>query len=232
MSDVISTYATRVRHAVTAAALVLFIGATAAAASATTGFDALPIGKNVTYHITVSMQRPELAGGSSSTDEYVKIARPSIQEFDITVNGQPAGSIFLDVNGNPSIPASLQQPMAPFLEIGLLTRGAPTPLTPNASWAAQLPVPLGDGNSDNVAVVANVTQFAPQGNAMQASGQNMTEVQPGIRRDPTDVSYTAQMRFTPDHVIGFASSSLSVVVHQGRFRTKHIAQNWTLSLAN
>jgi hypothetical protein len=213
---------------IVAAATSFFL--TTGFASAASLFGDLPVGKALTYHITAQSSKPAADGGSSSTDTYVQFTRDTPSSFAVRVNGAPAGELGVSPEGNPVIPQQLKKPLAPFEEIGLLLRGAPNPLAQNAGWATNVPVPL-DDTTDQVTAAVTVTQFGPAGVTIVAGGQNSADVQRGLRDHPADVNFNAALHFNPNHVLAYANSNLSVVMHLGAFRTKHVSNSWTLSLA-
>jgi len=202
----------------------------AAPAWAASALAAMPVGQSVNYHITTHSDKPPVAGGATSTDNYVRIARASATTFNVQVDGAPAGQIMLNPDGSLNVPASLKKVMAPFGEAGLLMRGAPAPLAPASSWAATVPVPLGDA-TDNVTATVGVSQYGANGATIVANGQNATEVKPGLREHPADVDYSATLHFNAAHVLTSANRTISVAVKKGAFRTKNSSNSWTLALA-
>jgi hypothetical protein len=200
-------------------------------AQAASALEAMPVGLTVNYHITTQTNKPPVEGGQHSTDNYLRIARTSATTFNVQLNGAPAGQLTVGGNGSLNVPPQLRSVFAPFREIALLMGGAPQPLAPNSSWAANVPIPMGS-SSDNVATVMNVSQFSPSGANVVANGQNSTTVRPMIRQHPADVNFNASMSFNNARMLTFANSNISVAVRAGRFRTKHSSSSWTISLAN
>lgn len=214
-----------------AGALVLGLSlAVAAPASAASPLAAMPVGQSVNYHVTTQSDKPPVAGGATSTDNYVRIARASAATFNVQVDGAPAGQITVNPDGSLDIPPSLKKVLAPFGEAGLLMRGAPQPLAPNGSWAANVPVPLGDA-TDNVTATVSVAQLGANGATITANGQNATEVKPGLRAHPADVDYSATLHFNAAHMLTGANRTISVSVKKGALRSKNSSNSWTLTLA-
>ena len=211
---------------VSAAVAALTHGTPAAAASP---LAAMPIGKSITYHVTAEADKPPAQGGNSSTDAYVQVKRTNASAFAVSLNGAPSGQITLNADGSLNVPSQLKKPLAPFGEVAMLMRSAPKPLAQGANWSASLPVPL-SGQTDTIAVAVGVTQFGKNGATVVANGQNETEVRPALRAHPTDVAFTATMRFGAAHLLTYATSNLSVSVKLGAFRSKHLSDDWTLSL--
>ena len=162
-----------------AALCALFFGLVAGA-SAASPLAALPVGKSANYHLTTQNVKPPIDGGASSTDNYIRFTRTAVAAFSVQVDGAPAGQITLNADGTPNVSPALKKALAPFGEIALLMRGAPQPLAPNASWAANVDVPLA-GDTDNVATTVAVAQLGASGASIVANGQNFTEVKPVLR---------------------------------------------------
>jgi hypothetical protein len=208
-----------------AAAMLWAVPAAAASALA-----AIPVSLSVTYHITTQTSKPPAEGGQQSTDTYLRITRVSATAFNVQVNGAPAGQIVLNSNGTLNVPPTLNKVFTPFGEAAMLMRGAPRPLAPNSSWAANVPVPL-SGSTDHVAATVSVTQASPTGATVVANGQNSTTVKPLIRQHPADVNFNAAMTYNNAGMLTYANSNVSVSIRAGAFRTKHVSSSWTLSLA-
>jgi hypothetical protein len=210
---------------VVVAALLWAVPAVAASSLA-----AIPVGLSVNYHITTQTSKPPAEGGQQSSDTYVRLTRASANAFNVQVDGASAGQILLNGNGSLNVPPSLKKVFAPFGEAALLMQGAPRPLAPNSSWAANVPIPL-SGSTDYVAATVSVTQASPTGATVVANGQNSTTVKPLIRQHPADVNFNAAMTYNNAGMLTYANSNVSVSIRAGAFRTKHVSSSWTLSLA-
>jgi len=191
---------------------------------------AIPVGSAVNYHVTTQTNKPPVEGGQQSTDNYVRIARTSVTAFNVQVDGAPAGQITVNSDGSLHVPSSLKNVLAPFGEMALLMHGAPQPLAPTSSWAADVPIPLA-GSTDHVAATVAVTQLSQVGAEVVANGQNATTVRPVLREHPADINFNTAMTFNQAREVTYANSNVSVVVHEGAFRTKHSGMTWTVSLA-
>jgi hypothetical protein len=190
---------------------------------------ALPIGKAVTYHITTDSVKPAAQGGETTSSTYLSITRATPATFNVTVNGAPAGQLTANPDGTMDVPDQLKKPLAPFGEMGLLMKGAPQPLAPNSSWAATVPIPLGD-TTDNVTANVAVTEFGESGATMIATGQNATDVRPLVREKQANVTYSAMMHYNTMRVLTSARSSASVAVKAGMLRKKNFTSTWTMTL--
>jgi hypothetical protein len=217
---------TRILPGALALALLLTLAAPASAASP---LAAIPVGQSVNYHLTTQSDKPEMQGGQSSASHFIRFTRISVTAFGVQIDGAPAGQITANEDGSFNIPQALKKPLAPFGEIALLTRGAPQPLAPNSSWAANVPVPLGD-ETDNVAATVAVSAMSASGATIVANGQNATSVQ-GLRSHPADVDFNATMNYNAARMLTSANSNISVSVKKGAFRSKNATSSWTLTLA-
>jgi hypothetical protein len=211
-----------------------FLGAFAVAisspliASAGSALSSIPIGRTTTYHVTT---QAVTESGPQSTSHYVKFTHTAPTSFSVSVDGAPGQTISIGPGGL-SAPPQLKNALKPFAEIGLLLRGAPQPASVNASWTANLPVPV-EGNTDNVPVTMTVTQASHTHATIVGSGGNSTDVRPGVRQFPTDVSVTSNIGLGPNFTIASATSNVSIVVHVGRLgRDKKFSSSWTISAVN
>lgn len=210
-----------------AAALALWLAA-ASAAYAASPLAAIPIGTSAAYHVTTESTSPD--SGSKSSSHNVKFIRASTTTIHVHLDGAPAGDITIESGGSVDVPPSLQDVLKPFGEVATYMRGAPAPLSPSSSWAANLPVPI-EGTTDNVAVVLTVTTINYNGSTIVGNGANTAEVRPGLREFPTSVSVKTTMQFTPAHTLGSATRGINIVVHTGRLgvREKNASDSWTIT---
>jgi hypothetical protein len=211
--------------AATIACVAFMLPVSAAAASP---LAALPIGSSIKYHITT--QSVSQDGSQQNSSHFVRFKRVAESAIQVTLDGAPAGEITIGNGANVQIPPGLQSVLAPFREIALYMRGAPRPLSANASWAATLPVPIKD-QTDDVAVVLSVTNFGMSGATVVAKGGNSTDVQPRLRSFPADVSVHASLQFSAGKVLTSASRTVSIDVKVGRFgaRQKHGGDTWSVT---
>jgi len=210
-----------------AAVLGLWL-ATTPAARAASPLASIPIGASAAYNVATQSNSPD--SGPHSSSHNVRFIRASATTIHVHLDGAPAGDITVTDGGSVYIPPNLQTVLKPFGEVALYMRGAPGSLSPNSSWAANLPVPI-SGTTDNVAVVLSVTTINYNGATVVGNGGNTTEVQPGLRAFPTSVSVKTTMQFTPAHTLGSATRGINIVIHTGRFgvREKNASDSWTIT---
>jgi hypothetical protein len=199
------------------------------AASAAPGIASLPVGQSVRYHVTTNTSKPPAAGGSSSTDHFILLTRSAPAAFAVVVDGAPSGTIAVDPSGGLSIPPNLQSVLKPFGIVAKLMRGAPSPIAAGSSWAATVPVPLGD-TTDNVTAFVHVVNLGPGGISVAASGQNATEVQAGLREHNAQVDFSASIAFDARRVLTNASGSITADVHKGLLRNKTGGDTWSITI--
>lgn len=209
-------------------ALVALVAIAAVPASAASPLSAMPVGTSVKYQVATQSSSPD--GGQQSSSHVVAFTRTAPAAIAVSIDGAPQGTITLSAGGSPSIPPNLKTALAPFGEIAAYMKGAPQPLAPNASWAANLPVPV-NGQTDNVPVVLTVTQMGPGGATVSGSGGNSTEVQPHLRDFPATVSVNATIRFTAAKTIASATRTVTIDVKMGRRdrRSKSFGSSWTMT---
>ncbi len=204
---------------------------TISVARAASPLAAIAIGTSVAYHLTVESNSPE--SGPQSASHFVSFKRISANALQLSVDGAAGGTVTFMSDGTVQYPPALKQLLAPFGAIGLFMRGAPQPLSPGASWAANFPVPIKD-QTDNVPLVVSVTQIGPGGATIVANGTNSTTAQPAVRKFPATVSVKATLSFTAAHMLSSANSTVSITVQTGHFgvREKHFGSSWTIARAN
>jgi hypothetical protein len=200
----------------------------AVAARAASPLAAIPIGSSAKFHLTSQSNTPD--SGPQSASHYLNFKHTSQATLQVTVDGAPAGTITLEPDGSIQYPTNLKPLLAPFGEIGLFMRGAPQPLSPHASWSANLPVPVQD-ETDNVPVTVTVQQIGMGGATIAANGSSNTDVQPGVRKFPTNVNVNGTISFTAARTLSSANSTVAITVKMGRFgaRDKHFGNSWTIT---
>ncbi len=206
---------------------ILAIAALAAPVQAASPLAALTIGSSINYHVTTESNTPE--NGTQSASHNVAFMRTSPSTIQVSLDGAPAGNITLSGDGNVSVPPNLKNALTPFGEIALYMRGAPRPLSLNASWAATLPVPVKD-QTDEVPLVFAVTQLGAGGATITGNGSNAAEVQRLVRSMPANISVTTTMHFSPVRTLSSATRTVSITVKAGRFGPeKHYGSSWTIA---
>ncbi len=214
-----------------ASALLLAIAlGSALPAAADSPLAMLPVGKSASYHIVTQTDAPVLSGDSGSSNSYVRIIRTSVTAFGVQINGAPAGQITLNADGTSNVPPQLKHVLAPFAQVTLLMSGAPQPLAPGGSWAANVPIPLGD-STDIVPATISVSQLSSAGATILASGQNSTAVKGGLRSKPTTVSLMTTMQYNASKILTSANSKVVISVKAGALRTKDVTSTWSLTFS-
>jgi hypothetical protein len=148
----------------------------------------------------------------------------------VSVDGAPSETISLGGGGSLAVPPQLKSALGPFAEMAILMRGAPRPISQNASWAANLPVPI-ESTTDNVTVAMVVTQASNNQATIVGNGSNSTMVRPVFREHPVAVSVKVTIALGAAYTIASAGSQVSIVVHMGALgaRDKHFGSSWTIA---
>ena len=197
-------------------------------ASAGSALAAIPVGRTMTYHVT---SQSVTQSGPQSGSHYIKFTHTTPTSFSVSVDGAPGQTIAMGANGSLNVPPQLKTVLAPFAQIGLLLRGAPQPLSANATWSVNLPVPIGD-DTVNVPMIMRALQAAHTHATIAGSGSGSTKIQPGVRQFPTNVNATTNVSLGADFTIASASSNVTIVVHVGRLgREKQYSSSWTIAPA-
>jgi hypothetical protein len=188
---------------------------------------AIPVGRTMTYHVTTQSVGKD---GAQNSNHYVKFTHTSPTTFSVSVDGAPGQTISM-AYGSLNVPPQLKSVLKPFMQIGLLLKGAPQPLSANASWSVNLPVPL-DDQTVNVPMYMRATHASQSHATILGSGSGSTAVRPGVREFPTNVTAASNITLGSDLTIASASSSVNIVIHMGRFgREKNYSSSWTISPA-
>jgi hypothetical protein len=195
-------------------------------ASAGSALAAIPVGRTMTYHLT---SQSVTKSGPQSASHYIKFTHSAPTSFSVSVDGAPGQTISIGANGTVNAPPQLKDVLKPFAQIGLLLRGAPQPLSPNATWSVNLPVPI-DDDTVNVPMVMRSLQASHTHATIAGSGSGSTKIQPGVRQFPTNVNATTNIALGADFTIASASSNVTIVVHVGRLgREKQYSSSWTIA---
>jgi hypothetical protein len=182
---------------------------------------ALPVGQNATFRIVTQ-------SNDNQSQDLVNFSRVSASVFNVSVNGAPPFPVNLTPGGNLTIPQSASRALSPFKQISVIMRGAPQPLEFNSSWVADMPVPNGKGQTDNVPLVVTVTNFGASGMTVRAVGQNMTSTRRRLREVMENVSLSYTITFGPAKTLTYAEGNYGVDA-QRRFISKDFGGIWTVS---
>jgi hypothetical protein len=197
-------------------------------ASAGSALAAIPVGRTMTYHVT---SQSVTQSGPQSASHYIKFTHSTPTSFSVSVDGAPVQTISIGANGTLNVPPQLKDVLKPFAQIGLLLRSAPQPLSANATWSVNLPVPI-DNDTVNVSMVMRSLQTSHTHATIAGSGSGSTKIQPGVRQFPTNVNATTNIGLGADFTIASASSNVTIVVHVGRLgREKQYGSSWTIAPA-
>ena len=190
---------------------------------------ALPVGSSIAYTVTSQSNGKD---GSQNSSHNLRFTHTTPTSIAVTVDGSPSGTIALSADGSVVVPPNLKAVLTPFGMVATFMRGAPKPLSAQASWTANLPVPV-DSDTANVPVVLTVTQLGLGGATVRGGGNTSLAVQPRVREFPTDVSATTTLSFRPDKVLASASGSVSVTIHMGPRgrRDKQYGSSWTIAVS-
>jgi hypothetical protein len=197
-------------------------------ASAGSALAAIPVGRTMTYHVT---SQSVTQSGPQSASHYIKFTHSTATSFSVSVDGAPGQTIAMGANGTLDVPPQLKTVLKPFAQIGLLLKSAPQPLSANATWSVNLPVPI-DNDTVNVPMVMRALQATHTHATIAGSGTGSTKIRPGVRQFPTDVTATTNVGLGADFTIASASSNVTIVVHVGRLgRDKQYSSSWTIAPA-
>jgi hypothetical protein len=213
----------RIFSAIVLVAAVVVCGSSARAASP---LAAIPIGRSTSYRVT---SQSVDANGTHNESHYVKFTHAEQNAFAISVDGAPSQTVYIGSGGSFNVPPQLKSALGPFAEMATLMRGAPRPISQNATWAATVPVPI-EGTTDNVTVAMSVTKASSDRATIVGLGNNSTIVRPALREHQVSVNINSTIAIGPAYTLTSAHSQVSIVVHMGVVgaRDRHYGSSWTI----